>query len=83
LLLVYKSGPVTLFSFAEKTMALMTPKMATSSQNMILRSKTKRLLQRERYEIRFFVRIRGALTPPPRMEVPVMKIPLEMSLTLE
>jgi hypothetical protein len=47
LLLVYKSGPVTLFSFAEKTMALMTPKMATSSQNMILRSKTKRLLQRE------------------------------------
>jgi hypothetical protein len=36
-----------LFSFAEKTMALMTPKMATSSQNMILRSKTKRLLQRE------------------------------------
>jgi hypothetical protein len=27
-------------------------------------------------EIRFFVRIRGALTPPPRIEEPVMKIPL-------
>lgn len=29
-------------------------------------------------EIKFFVRIRGAFTPPPRMEVPVMKIPLSM-----
>jgi hypothetical protein len=36
--------------------------MATTSQKMM--------------EMRFFVRIRGALTPPPRMEVPVMKIPL-------
>jgi hypothetical protein len=27
-------------------------------------------------EIKFFVRIRGALTPPPRIDVPVMKIPL-------
>ena len=36
--------------------------MATTSQKMM--------------EIRFLVRIRGALTPPPRIEVPVMKIPL-------
>jgi hypothetical protein len=36
--------------------------MATTSQKII--------------EIRFFVRMRGALTPPPRIEVPVMKIPL-------
>jgi hypothetical protein len=36
--------------------------MATTSQKMM--------------EMRFFVLIRGALTPPPRMEVPVMKIPL-------
>jgi hypothetical protein len=28
-------------------------------------------------EMRFFVRILGALTPPPRIEVPVMKIPLQ------
>lgn len=27
-------------------------------------------------EIRFLVRIRGALTPPPRMDEPVMKMPL-------
>ena len=54
---------MTLASLAEKTMALMTPKMATSSQKMI--------------EMRFLVRIRGALTPPPRMDVPVMKMPLD------
>jgi hypothetical protein len=29
-------------------------------------------------DTRFFVRIRGALTPPPRMEDPVVKMPLEM-----
>ena len=38
--------------------------MATTSQKMI--------------EIRFFVRIRGAFTPPPTMEDPVMKMPLMM-----
>ncbi|OQV10276.1 hypothetical protein CLAIMM_14300 [Cladophialophora immunda] len=27
-------------------------------------------------EMRFFVRIRGAFTPPPRIDVPVMKMPL-------
>jgi hypothetical protein len=32
------------------------------------------------YDIKFFVLIRGALTPPPRMDVPVMKMPLEMSV---
>lgn len=37
--------------------------MATTSQKMM--------------EIRFLVRIRGALTPPPRIEEPVMKMPLE------
>jgi hypothetical protein len=37
--------------------------MATTSQKMM--------------EIRFFVRMRGARTPPPRIEEPVMKIPLE------
>jgi len=36
--------------------------MATTSQKMM--------------EIKFFVRILGALTPPPRIEAPVMKIPL-------
>jgi hypothetical protein len=36
--------------------------MATTSQKMI--------------EIRFFVRMRGAFTPPPRMEEPVMNMPL-------
>jgi hypothetical protein len=36
--------------------------MATTSQKMM--------------EMRFFVRMRGALTPPPRMDEPVMKIPL-------
>jgi len=36
--------------------------MATTSQKMI--------------EIKFFVRMRGALTPPPMIDVPVMKIPL-------
>jgi hypothetical protein len=29
-------------------------------------------------EMRFFVRIRGARTPPPIIEEPVMKIPLEV-----
>lgn len=43
-------------------MLMITPYMATTSQKMI--------------EIKFLVRIRGALTPPPMMEVPVMKIPL-------
>jgi hypothetical protein len=38
--------------------------MATTSQKMM--------------EIRFLVRIRGALTPPPRMDDPVMKIPLSV-----
>ena len=57
---------MTLANLAEKTMALMTPKMATSSQKMI--------------EMRFLVRIRGALTPPPRMDVPVMKMPLRISV---
>jgi hypothetical protein len=36
--------------------------MATTSQKIM--------------EMRFLVRIRGALTPPPRIEVPVIKIPL-------
>ena len=64
-----------MFNFAEKTIALMTPKIATSSQNMILRI---RFGDEERgYEIKFLVRIRGAFTPPPRIDVPVMKIPLE------
>jgi hypothetical protein len=36
--------------------------MATTSQKMM--------------EIRFLVRIRGARTPPPRMDEPVMKMPL-------
>jgi hypothetical protein len=38
--------------------------MATTSQKII--------------EIRFFVRIRGALTPPPRIDEPVMKMPLQI-----
>lgn len=29
-----------------------------------------------KYDIRFLVRIRGAFTPPPRMDVPVIKMPL-------
>lgn len=37
--------------------------MATTSQKII--------------EMRFLVRMRGALTPPPRMDEPVKKIPLE------
>ena len=32
--------------------------------------------------MRFLVRIRGAFTPPPRMEVPVMKMPLYQVLVL-
>jgi hypothetical protein len=28
------------------------------------------------HEIRFFVRIRGARTPPPKIDAPVTKIPL-------
>jgi hypothetical protein len=35
--------------------------MATTSQKMM--------------EMRFLVRMRGALTPPPRMDEPVMKMP--------
>lgn len=41
----------------------MIPKIATASQKII--------------DTRFFVRIRGALTPPPKMEDPVVKIPLD------
>lgn len=29
------------------------------------------------HEIKFLVRIRGARTPPPKIEAPVMKIPLK------
>jgi len=43
-------------------MDMMTPYMATTSQKMM--------------EMRFLVRMRGALTPPPMMEEPVMKMPL-------
>ena len=43
-------------------MDMMTPYIATTSQKII--------------DIKFFVLIRGALTPPPRIEEPVMKIPL-------
>jgi len=43
-------------------MDIMTPYMATTSQKMM--------------EMRFLVRMRGALTPPPMMEEPVMKMPL-------
>jgi hypothetical protein len=32
------------------------------------------------HEIKFFVRIRGARTPPPRIEEPVMKIPLILAM---
>jgi hypothetical protein len=39
--------------------------MATTSQKMM--------------EMRFFVRIRGAFTPPPRIDVPVMNMPLVWS----
>lgn len=60
--------------------------MATTSQKMILASRRwkddqqktrfRNEVFRQTYEIRFFVRIRGARTPPPRMDEPVMKIPL-------
>jgi hypothetical protein len=43
-------------------MDIITPYIATTSQKMM--------------EMRFFVRMRGALTPPPIIEEPVMKIPL-------
>lgn len=43
-------------------MDMMTPYIATTSQKIM--------------DIRFFVLILGALTPPPRIEEPVMKIPL-------
>jgi hypothetical protein len=42
--------------------------MATTSQKMI--------------EIRFLVRILGALTPPPMMDEPVMKIPLVRNVSV-
>jgi hypothetical protein len=58
----------TACSLAEKMMLMMTPYIATTSQKMM--------------EIRFLVRMRGALTPPPRMEVPVMKMPLRLVLAL-
>lgn len=41
---------------------MMTPYIATTSQKII--------------DIKFFVLIRGALTPPPRIEEPVMNMPL-------
>lgn len=44
------------------TKAIMIPKIATASQNII--------------ETKFLVRIRGALTPPPRIDAPVVKMPL-------
>jgi len=62
LLAVYISSPRTAFNFEEKTIAMMTPYIATTSQKII--------------EIKFFVRIRGALTPPPKIDEPVIKIPL-------
>ena len=46
-----------------KTNAIIMPKIATASQKTI--------------ETRFFVRIRGALTAPPRIEEPVVKMPLK------
>ena len=55
-------GDWTALIFAEKTIAMITPYIATTSQKII--------------EIRFFVLIRGAFTPPPMMEEPVMNIPL-------
>lgn len=79
---------MTLFSFAENTMAEITPKMATSSQKMILINiSSEHSKHRERrglgmYEIKFFVRMRGALTPPPKIDVPVMKIPLCTTLEI-
>jgi len=50
-----------------KTKAIIMPNMATASQNII--------------ETRFFVRIRGALTPPPRIDDPVVKIPHPAPIT--
>ena len=35
------------------------------------------LTHRRTHLIKFLVRIRGALTPPPRMDAPVTKIPLQ------
>jgi hypothetical protein len=51
-----------MLSFDENTIAMMTPYIATTSQKIM--------------EIRFFVRMRGALTPPPRIDEPVIKMPL-------
>lgn len=48
-------------SFEEKTMAVISPYIATTSQKMIL--------------IKFFVVMRGARTPAPMMDAPVIKIP--------
>ena len=56
------ASPSTTSSLAEKTIDMMTPYIATTSQKMM--------------DIRFFVLIRGAFTPPPRIDEPVMKIPL-------
>jgi hypothetical protein len=42
---------------------MITPYIATTSQKMM--------------EMRFLVRMRGALTPPPRIDEPVIKIPLK------
>lgn len=53
-------GDQTLKSFWN-TIAMMIPYIATASQKMI--------------EIRFLVLIRGALTPAPRIDEPVMKMP--------
>lgn len=60
--------------------------MATTSQKMILQPTlislfTKRQVSRrgeeETHEMRFFVLILGARTPPPKMDEPVMKMPLQ------
>ena len=84
---------MTFASLAEKTIALITPNIATSSQKMILAHPIRMggffeegarggVLEMGEYDIRFLVRIRGAFTPPPRMDVPVIKIPLEFNKQL-
>lgn len=35
---------------------------------------------RKKYLMRFFVLMRGAMTPPPRMLLPVMKMPLQVQI---
>lgn len=43
---------------------------------MLARQNKERIGEERTDLIRFFVRIRGARTPPPRMEEPVTQIPL-------